>query len=242
MTDTPPREFTPEFWLQYGDDPEPSTREKMILLGLHQIIEVGPVDFNAALVCEMLGIKRPMITYYFGSKEKFVAEITWTAYLLWAENVDRIIRAAPADGRARLTAFVEGEVEWARRMGCIHTLINYPMLSSKSMVVLVDEHQEEMKAIFEYHLALVTQIVRDIRRGSTSSFDYDKNSIPRLELLVPPQHFLTATQISWATHGLASWSSGRHVATWNIENPAISSLTKDFAVGQMVKTIVAMAG
>lgn len=213
----------------------------MIFLGIDQISDVGPVDFNASVVCELLGIKRPMLTHYFDTKEKYVAEITWTAYRLWASHVDRTFREAPANARERLRAFVEGEVEWARKMGSIHTLINYPMLSAKSLVVLTEEHQAEMQKIFEYHLALLTLTVRDIRRGKTSALDFDADSVPRLALLANPQNFLVATQISFATHGLASWSSGKHIATVNLENPSISELTGEFAARQMIATIVGMA-
>ncbi len=219
-----------------------TTRDRMIQLAIDQMVERGPMDFNAADVCEQLGIKRPMINHYFGSREKFVAEAIWRAYRDWARNVDESIRNAPRNPRKRLEAFIEGEIAWARRMGPVHTLINYPMVSSTALRALADEYQEPMRLIFEYHLALLTVIARDIDQKTASDLDFTVDTVPRRSLLANPKYFLTATQISWATHGLASWSSGQHVPTATIEDLPKRSLTSEYAVRQMIKTIIAIAG
>lgn len=233
--------YTAADWLRYGDVPDPSTKEKMLMLAIEQIVRVGPADFSAVQVCDRLNIKHPMINYYFGSRHVFMAEVNWWAFREWSKFVDRTFREAPANPRKRLKAFVEGEVEYAKRMGAMHTLINYPMVSAVTTEILATEHQAEMQKLFEYHLALVTVCVRDIRKKTVSSFDFDADSVPRLKLLTPPGDFLTATQISWATQGLATWCSGRHVATQQMEDRAFPALTSEFAVKQMIKTILELA-
>ena len=235
------RAYTADDWLKYGDVPNPSTKEKMIMLAIEQIIRVGPADFSAVHVCDRLDIKHPMINHYFGNRHVFMAEVNWWAFREWSKGVDRIFRTAPKNPKKRLRAFIEGEVEFAKRMGGMHLLINYPMVSATTMQILSDEHQAEMQKLFEYHLALITVCVRDIRKRTVSEFDFDADTIPKVKLLTPPKDFLTATQISWATHGLASWSSGRHVATQGLEDLSLTSLTTDYAVKQMVQTIVEMA-
>lgn len=234
-------DYTDKQWLQYGDVAEPTTKQKMILLAIEQIIRVGPADFNAAQVCDRLNIKHPMINHYFGNRDSFMAEVTWWAFREWSRHVDRVFRSAPSNPRKRLRAFVEGEVEWAKRMKGMHILTNYPMVSAKTMNILSEEHQSEMQKLFEYHLALVTTTVRDIHKNTISDFDFDANTVPKVQLLKNPRYFLIATQISWATHGLASWNSGKHVATQKMGEATIPQLTSQLAVSKMIDTIVDMA-
>jgi AcrR family transcriptional regulator len=233
--------YTESDWLKYGDNPNPNTREKMIMLAIEQIIQVGPADFISTQVCDRLDIKRPMINHYFGSRDRFIAEINWWAYQEWAKHVDRSFRNAPANPTKRLRAFILGEIQFAQRMGGMNILLHYPLASSAATKILSEEHQEDMQKIFEYHLALLTITVKDINTGKVSELNFDAENVPKKSLLLQTKYFLAATQISWATHGLASWSSGKHIATHQIENKALSSLTSDFAVGKMVDKIVSMA-
>ncbi len=233
--------YTEKDWLKYGDNPNPKTREKMIMLAIEQIIQVGPADFTSTQVCDRLGIKRPMINHYFGSRDQFIAEVNWWAYQEWAKHVDRTFRNAPANPTKRLRAFVLGELEFAKRMGGMNILIHYPLVSSAATKILTEQHQRAMQKIFEYHLALLTVTVKDINTGRVSELSFDAENAPKKSLLLPPKYFLAATQISWATHGLASWNSGKHIATHQIGQTSLSSLTTDFAVGKMVDKIVSMA-
>jgi AcrR family transcriptional regulator len=228
-------------WLRFGHVTDPSTKEKMIILTIEQIVKGGPADFNALEICERLQIKAPMVNYYFGNRDGLVAEATWWAYQQWAASVERAFRDAPADPRKRLRAFVEGEVAWAKRMGGMHVLIHYPVTSSQSQQIVITKFQEPMQKLFEFNLALLTVTIRDIQRGTVHSLDFDADSIPRTEFLLTPQYLLKATQISWATHGLASWSCGKHVPTLTLESNPLNNLTAEFAVRQMIGTIVQMA-
>lgn len=233
--------YTATEWLKYGDVAEPSTREKMIMLAIEQIIKVGPADFSAVHVCDRLSIKHPMINYHFGNRDNFMAEVSWWAYQEWVKHVDRVIRSAPADPRKRLKAFVEGEIAFAQRMGGMQILIQYPMVSANTMAIINEDHRAEMKRMFEYHLALLTTCIRDIHLKSVDPLDWDIDSVPKTRLLRSPKHFLAAAKISWATHGLAMWSSGKHIATQDIEDPALTTLTTKMAVDQMKKAILQMA-
>lgn len=235
------QDYGSEHWLQYGDIAHPNTREKMIMLGIEQIVRVGPADFTAVQVCDRLNIKHPMINHYFGNRDTFMAEVQWWAYREWVKHVDRTFRAAPANPRKRLRTFIDGEIDWAKRMGGVHILIHYPMVSASTMQYLTEHHQAEMQKYFEYHLALITATVRDIQKKTVHPLDFDADSVPRFDLLKNPKYFLAATQISWSTHGLASWSSGKHVATQHIEDPKITSVTTKLAVDQMIKQILSIA-
>lgn len=233
--------YTSKDWLKYGDIPEPNTRQKMIMLAIEQIIHVGPADFSSTQVCDRLNIKHPMINHYFGNRDQFMAEVNWWAYSEWHKNLDRVFRAAPADPTKRLKAFIEGEIAFAQRMGAMNTLIHYPMVSANTMALLTERHQAEMQKIFEYHLALLTVTVKDINKKTVHDLDFGVDNYPAKSLLATPKYVLAATQISWATHGLSSWSSGRHLASANIEQTAINHLTTDVAVSKMIDKIISMA-
>lgn len=235
------REYTEKEWLQYGDIPNPNTRQKMIMLGIEQIVRVGVADFVSTQVCDRLDIKHPMVNHYFGSRAQFMAEVQWWAFQEWVKSVDRSFRSAPANPKKRLRAFVEHEVEYAKRMGGMAILIQYPTVSASTMKLLTEQHQADMQKLFEYHLALITLCVRDIRKKTVSPLDFDADSVPRIQLLKTPSDFLTATQISWATHGLATWSSGKHLATEQLDEGVIANITTALAVRKMVDTIMAMA-
>lgn len=233
--------YSSKDWLALGGISDPSTREKMIMLAIEQIKRVGPVDFNALEICERLDIKAPMVNYHFGSRDGFIVETTWFAYQLWSLQVDACIRKAPNDPIKRLRAFIQGEIDWAKRMGGMHILINYPLTSSKSQSLLVEKYAAPMQKIFDYHLALLSVIIRDIDKGTVHDLAFDADSIPRKEFLLTPGYLLKATQVSWATHGLASWSSGRHVPTLHMDSTPFAHLTTDIAVKSMIDAIIEMA-
>lgn len=234
--------YTASDWLKYGDISEPTTREKMIMLGIEQIIRVGPADFASTQVCDRLDIKHPMVNHYFGSRAQFLAEVQWWAYREWGKYVDRTFRTAPANPRKRLKAFIEAELEWAKRMGGMNILIQYPMVSAETLELLTEQHNAEMTKMFEYHLALITVCVRDIRKGTLTPLDFDAETIPKDNLLKNASYFLAATQVSWATHGLAMWSSGKHIATQQLDQQkSAKNLSTDIAVKQMIKRIMQIA-
>ena len=62
--------FTPEddseltaFWLNFGDNPEPSIKQKMIYLTIREVALVGPGSFNTMGVCDTLGVTYPMVNH-----------------------------------------------------------------------------------------------------------------------------------------------------------------------------------
>lgn len=235
------RELSPAFWRELGGSDVPTTREKMIMLAVDLIVREGPADFNALRICEDLGLKAPTVNYHFGGRDGLFAEAAWWAYQMWTRQVDEAFRSAPANPRARLRAFVEGEVAWARRMGGMHLVINYPQISSRAGELVAEQHGDAMATFFEYHLALITATVRDIHRGTVHALDFDESSIPKAEFLLTPKYLLTATQISWATHGLATWSAGRHAPTRPLTSRSFGDITTAVAVKNMIATIIAMA-
>jgi AcrR family transcriptional regulator len=233
--------FTPSVWLKYGEVAEPSTREKMIMLAIQDIQSVGPADFNAMRVCDRLGIKHPMVNYHFGNRDGLLAEATWWAYQEWTRSVRDSIQQAPANAEKRLRAFVQGEVEWAQRMGGMYLLLQYPLSSAGAQQIVSDKYQAQMEKIFEYHLALLTVIIGDLRSGKVSSVDFDEETQPTASLLLRPNHVITAGHLAWMTHGLASWSTGHHISTKGFNTRGVKDLSVAIGKKTYIDTIVTVA-
>ena len=219
------------------------TRQKMILLAIDEIINRGPADFNANVVCDKLEIKHPMVNYHFGNRDGLLAEATVYVHDAWTQNLFEKVISAPQSPKKRLRAYVESEVEWAKRMGGMSVLIHYPISSRGSQEIVAEKYADHMKRNFEFNLATLTHLIIDIRNGKSTPIDFDLSNYPRVELVLRhPKAFLAATQIAWATHGLASWSSGDHIATRGLEEPTkLPSFTTKFAVDEYIKTIIKIA-
>lgn len=228
-------------WLKYGSVSEPSTREKMIMLAIEDIIRVGPADFNAFRVCDRIDIKHPMVNYYFGNRDGLLAEATWWAYREWSQNVRNSMRNAPADPEKRLRAFITEETKWAERMGGMYLLLQYPLASAGSHVLVSEKYGKAMQDIFDFHLALLATTIIDLRAGKVSSLDYDENTIPAASLLLHPAEVVASGHVAWMTHGLASWSTGQHTATRQMSSRGIKGLTVEMARSAYVDQIIAVA-
>jgi AcrR family transcriptional regulator len=234
--------YTPQQWLEFGVNPEPSTREKMILLAIEEIIASGPGDFNATIVCDRLGIAYPMINHNFGDRDGLIAEAIMAAHDSWSKGVETVFKTAPADPRKRLRAFVEGEVSWAIKMQGMGVLMHYPTVSTRVSAAVSRKFGDRMRRNFEFHLALISVTVADIRAKKVSDLDFSVDDYPRTELVLKqPAAFVAATSISWATHGLALWAGGDHVATSGLARDKLEQLTAGYVMNQHIKTILAIA-
>jgi AcrR family transcriptional regulator len=231
--------FSPEHWLKYGNNPNPTVREQMTLLAIEEIINSGPVDFNAGDICARLGIKNPMVNYYFGGRDGLIAEATMAAHDNWADFMLTTITAAPGNPEKRLRTWINNEIIWAERMSGMGVLINYPMTSVAAHKIVVEQFRERMQVNFEFGLAILTTLVIDVRSGKVSPIDFTVDNFPKAKLLLNVSAFAAATSIAWSTHGLAGWSSGRHVASQQIENQPSSVITK-ITLNRMIENHIRM--
>ncbi len=233
--------YSSEDWLKLGPEADPTTREKIIMIAIEDIRDVGPADFSPMRVCERLGLKHPLVNYHFGNRDGLLAEATWWAYQLWSSNVVKSIQNAPANAEKRLRAFVTEEANWAQEFSGMYLLLQHPLASYSSQKLVKERYQEEMSDIFDYHLALLAVIVADLRSGKVSSVDFDKDHLPRTLALTNPNAVLTAGHVAWMTHGFASWSAGHHVSTNSMESRAVAGLSVALAKKTYVDLIVKVA-
>jgi AcrR family transcriptional regulator len=218
------------------------TRERLILLAIDEIMKSGPSDFNARIVCDRMQVKQSMVPYHFGSRDGLITEATIWAFRDWSRNAIDAVRRTRGDGESRLRAYVNAEIDWAIKVGPIALLVQYPMLSEPVRAQLEQQYGEEMRRILEYHLAVLTDLVVDIRTGSANPLDYDEFSYPGVEqAILKSNEFLAATSISWASHGVQMWASGAHLSTksfWAIDLPKVGA---GFAIKNHIDEIVATA-
>jgi AcrR family transcriptional regulator len=218
------------------------TRERMILLAIDEMLKQGPADFNARIVCERLGVKQSMVPYHFGSRDGLIVESTIWAYRDWSHYATDILRKTSGKGEKRLRAYINAELDWASRMGPIALLVQYPMLSEPVRASLQEKYGDEMRRKLEFHLAALSDIVVDIRTGSTTPFNYDDTNYPPVEnAIMHATEFLTATSISWASHGLAMWASGNHMSTQSFWTLDVGKISTKFAIKNHIDEIVATA-
>lgn len=234
-------ELTPEKWLSLGGSENPSVREQLIMLAVEEIIEIGPADFNAASPCDRVGVKHPTVNYHFGNRDGLIAEATMWVHDWWVRYLHGNLLAAPRSAKKRLRAFIESEIAWSRKMGGMTLLMHYPLASHGSQVIVAEKFGDRMQRNFEFNLALLTTIVLDIRNKTLTPLTFTVDDYPRAELLRHPSAVLAATNISWATHGIASWSSGDHIATRNLERSATAHVTTKLATEAYIKQIMRMA-
>ena len=236
------RDFTEADWLRYGTNPNPAIREKMILLAIEEMQNVGPLDFRTHVICSRLGIKAPNVNHFFGSRDGFLAETVFYAQTDWVNHLRENILKAPKDPKKRLRAWIDGEIAWGQKAKAMGIFANYPILSADAQKILTEKYGKQFQRNFEYALAVVTTLVIDYRSGKFSSLEFTVDNYPRVELMLKHSpEFLVATSMSWAVHGIASWSSGEHIATTNLEDPKLSKITAKFTVEQYIKRIMKMA-
>jgi AcrR family transcriptional regulator len=236
--------FGTEHWLKYGTNPNPTVREQMTLLAIDEIIASGPVDFNAGHICARLGIKNPMVNYYFGGRDGLIAEATMAAQDNWIDFMHTSIKNAPGNPEKRLRSWIENDIEWSQRMAGMGLLISYPMASLAAQRIVTEKFQTRMHKNFEFGLALVTTLVIDVRSGKVSPMEFTADTFPKTKLLLNISAFTAATNIAWSIHGLSVWSSGRHITTQNIESqPAatITTITTNRMIENHFKQIIKVA-
>lgn len=227
---------------QESNGRELTTKELMILTSIDEMVKTGPVDFNSGVVCHRLSVKEPLVNHYFGSKDALIADATVWAYRAWSFHVVAALKSGATDPEKKLRAFIDAELKWSRQMGAVAVLIQYPLLATNVKSYISTNFSGEMEKYFEYHLALLTTVVANLRNNDRSPMDFDLSNYPRKQLVMKyPQEFLDATSIAWSIHGLALWSSDSHSATRNFSKEVVRNISTKLAISNHVENIIALA-
>lgn len=205
-----------DYWLQFGDDPEPRVREKLLYLAIDEIAKVGPNDFNSYSICDQINVTYPMVNHYFGGRNGLVAEAALVVYRRYMQRLHDGVRRAPANPEDRLRAWIKGQIRWTVDMRGWGAVLNYPDSCQESSRILRELHGEEMREMFEYNVAVLIHLLREVKSGSVSPWPETLTDEFRAQGTNDVELMTLAASISWSTLGISVWSSGQHVPSESV--------------------------
>jgi AcrR family transcriptional regulator len=242
LTDTshPDTTLTDEFWLKYGDEPQPPMRLKILYVTFEEVAKSGPMSFNVASVCDRLGITYPMVNHYFGGRDALIAE---AAHMIYDRYVDRLweaVEAAPKNPKDRLAAWIVAEIHETREMGGWGSVLNYPLAAKEVSELIYGSFGQEMTAGFELNLARLGQLILDVRRGEVSGIVLLRSRLPRKELLTNPVLQSLVPTLAWSTLGASVWFAGQHLPSRKVpEFATMVNVLIDNHVKRMIEFVEA---
>jgi len=203
-------------WLDFGDDPDPSNRERLIFLTMREVAIVGPASFNTSGVCDTLGISYPMVNYYFGNRDGLIAEAAHRTYLRYLDKLWAAVTAAPRTPVDRLRAYLGAHLRLNVEISGWGAVLNYPIFSSTIAQLLQDRFGEDQRHHFELNMARLSRLILDMWEGQVTEPLYTLADYPREELIVNARLMGATATLSWATLGVAVWRSGGHAPSRGI--------------------------
>lgn len=218
LTDTshPDETLTDEFWLRFGENPQPSMQDKIIFLTIEQVTEKGPWDFNSAAICQRLGVTNPMVNHYFGNRDGLLAAGLFEVYRRYIGHLDDAVAAAPRNPRARLEAWMREQIRRTCEMGGWATMLNNPLSALSVAEVFQSDYSSEVQALFEQNLARLSFLIRDLREGSVTEPVPNLTSELRAELIDDFDSAGRVASVAWSTLGSSTWLSGKHLPSSRI--------------------------
>jgi len=213
LTDTahPDESLTDEFWLRFGDNPQPAMHEKIIYLTMEHVRAKGSWDFNAAAICQRLGITNPMVNHYFGNRDGLLAAALFETYRRYVGHLADAVVAAPHNPRARLEAWMREQITRTCEMGGWSTLLNNPMSALQVTEVFNRDFSDEVRELFEGNVILLAYLVRDLREGYVTQTPTQLQADERQAILHDPVLAGLIASVAWSTMGSATWLSGQHL-------------------------------
>lgn len=211
----PGRVLDANFWLQFGTDPDPAMRDKILLVTIDDVSRVGPATFNVKLVCEALDVSYSLINHHFGSRDELLAEATLLTYAMYVEELWQQTQQAPATPEARLEAWIRASISWSTRMSGWGAILNYPTAALDVTEFVRERGSEEMTNWGRLNLARLYTLVANVRAGRiTPAPEYGRFDS---EALLGDRELSALTaSIGWSILGVAVWHAGRHLPTGGI--------------------------
>jgi AcrR family transcriptional regulator len=203
-------------WLDFGDEPDPNNRQRLIYLTMREVAIVGPASFNTGGVCDTLGISYPMVNYYFGNRDGLIAEAAHITYVRYVDKLWAAVEAAPRTPVDRLRAYLGAHLRLNIEIRGWGAVLNYPIFSSTIAQILDERFGEEHRRHFELNMARLARLVIDMWDEDVTDFPYHIDDFPRAELLANAAAMDATATLSWGTLGVAVWRSGRHTPSRGI--------------------------
>jgi AcrR family transcriptional regulator len=204
------------FWLNFGENPEPSIKQKMIYLTIREVAIVGPGSFNTMGVCDTLGVTYPMVNHYFGNRDGLLAEAGFATYKLYIDRIWESVQAAKVDPETRLRAWMEAQVRLNSEISGWGAILNYSPFSQTVFQIIEEKFGESRKQLFELNISRLAQLIKDYRDNRLTQFDFDVDNYPRAEFMADQKLVELTSTIAFSTLGLAVWKSGGHAPSQGI--------------------------
>lgn len=238
-TSHPDTTLNDEYWLRFGDLPQPPMRDKIIFLTSEEVATVGPAMFNVASVCDRLGVTHPMVNHYFGGRDSLLAETAFVVYQRYIDSLWKAVRSAPADPRARLRAWMVQQIQGTADLGGWGGILNYPSSSMHISGLLEERYGDDMRRLFETNIIRLGVLIEDLRHGVNTALDQIDVSALRAQFLADPQIMSRAATMAWSTLGVAVWNAGQHLASAEIaELQANKAALIEGHINRMIATIL----
>lgn len=208
VSKTPPPVLNRDYWLRFGGNPEPSMRDRLIFATVGEIGRRGPLDTNARWVCDLVGVKYPMVNYYFGSWDGLLAEAIWYAYDQWYNVQIASVMKPAKNARDRLRRLIEDEIARSQRLGGIIPLSAYPVLSESVGELLRNDPLQKVEKMTEWTLGVLAILIRDLRTGGRTEIDFTPYDVNRASFMLSmPKELVAAASALWSISGMTMWVS-----------------------------------
>ena len=215
-TSHPDETLTDAYWLQYGDNPQPSMQDKIIYLTIEQVKGKGPWDFNAAGICQRLGVTNPMVNHYFGNRDGLLAAGLFEVYRRYIDQLGEAVAAASREPKARLEAWMREQIKRTCEMGGWATMLNSPLSALHVSQVFQEEYEEDVQKLFEFNLRRLGYLIRDVQQGTVTDPPAEFTPEERAALLNNMDLAGLTASVAWSTMGSATWLAGQHVPSSRI--------------------------
>jgi AcrR family transcriptional regulator len=219
-TSHPDVDLNDEYWLQFGSDAQPPMRLKILYVTFEEVAKSGPMAFNVAAVCDRLGITYPMVNHYFGGRDSLIAEAAQMVYSRYIDNLWVAVEGAKQTPEDRLAAWIYAQVTESEKIGGWGSVLNYPLAAKDVSELIYSLFAKQMTDTFEYNLARLGLLIRDVRRGEISTMLVRKGFVPRMEFLLDKELQALVPTVAWSTLGAAIWFAGRHLPARKIPETA----------------------
>ena len=204
--------------MNFGDDPNPPLRNKIIYLTIQEVAVVGPATFSTMGVCDTLGVTYPMVNHYFGNRDGLIAEAGHVAYKLYIDRIWTGVSSSEPTPEARLRAWLENNIFLNVEIQGWGAVLNYPRFSSTIENIMQEKFGDERRRYFELNISRLTRLVLDVRENTLSTFDYTADNYPRAEFLIKKDIIGIVATIALSTLGVAVWKSGSHSPSKGIQD------------------------
>ena len=236
-TSHPDRTLTDEYWLEWGDEPQPHMRDKIIYLTFEEVAQVGPGAFSVASVCDRLGITYPMVNHYFGGRDQLLAEGAYLAYLRYVDSLWAAVDRAPKDPVERLGAWMREQISWTKRMSGWGAILNFPVSSLNVSEIMDRQFRQEMQESFERNISGLIFLVDDLRKGTVTENLPALTDEERAAALSDDELVGLSALASFSTLGAAVWNAGQHLPSAKI--PEVERMAPEI-VEQHVQRVIRM--